>query len=212
MDKNTNRFVISDTHFGHTKCWESFKNADGTPLRPFSSTEEMDEAMVENWNAKVKPEDTVYHLGDVVIARRNLETVKRLNGRKILIRGNHDLFSDKDFLEAGFVSLRGCMVFSGKWIMTHIPIHPDSIARFRVNVHGHLHGNRVRKPYGVDARTGEVKYTDKIDPRYVSVCVEQIGYTPVHFDELEEMVQSQFNEHNYSPDKGAAFGNGSGPG
>ena len=65
MSKFVNRFVISDTHFGHTNSWEKFKLSDGSPLRPFSSTEEMDETMIERWNAKVKQQDTVYHLGDV---------------------------------------------------------------------------------------------------------------------------------------------------
>lgn len=55
----TNRFVISDTHFGHTNAWEKFKREDGSPLRPFTSTEEMNETMVERWNAKVGPNDVV---------------------------------------------------------------------------------------------------------------------------------------------------------
>ena len=100
-----NKFVISDTHFGHTNSWEKFKLPDGSPLRPFTSNEEMDETMIERWNAKVKPEDTVYHLGDVVINRKHLHLCNRLNGKKRLIRGNHDIFKDKDYYEAGFIAL-----------------------------------------------------------------------------------------------------------
>lgn len=220
MSKTGNRFVISDTHFGHTNAWEKFKLADGvTPLRPFTSTEEMDEAMVERWNATVSDNDTVYHLGDVVIARRNLETVKRLKGRKILIRGNHDLFKDKDYYEAGFESLRGCMVFQGKWIMTHIPIHVESLARFRVNVHGHLHGNQVMRDVRVkkvnrDTR-GEWEYYDfetQVDPRYMSVCVEQTNFTPISFEELEARIQARWAEQGYEPSENDGWGNGSGPG
>lgn len=96
-------FVISDTHFGHESCWAKFKLPNGDPMRPFASTEEMDETLVDNWNKTVHPKDTVYHLGDVVIARRHLQTVKRLNGKLRLIRGNHDMFKDKDYYEAGFV-------------------------------------------------------------------------------------------------------------
>jgi calcineurin-like phosphoesterase family protein len=51
-------FVISDTHFGQAKAIEYFG-------RPFASREEMDETMIERWNAVVRPQDIVYHLGDV---------------------------------------------------------------------------------------------------------------------------------------------------
>ena len=191
----SNRFLISDTHFGHTNTWEKFTLADGTPLRPFTSTEEMDEAMVENWNKTVRPQDTVYHLGDVVIARRHLETVKRLNGRKILIRGNHDIFRDKDYYEAGFEQIHGVRVFVDQFILSHIPLHPDCVGeRFKRNVHGHLHGNRIMR--SVDEITSTVfggkEYrnvvsSNQIDPRYLCVCVEQINYTPISFDDVMKM-------------------------
>ncbi len=187
-----NRFLISDTHFGHTNTWEKFTLADGSPLRPFTSTEEMDETMVDNWNKTVRPQDTVYHLGDVVIARRHLETVKRLNGRKILIRGNHDIFKDKDYYEAGFEQIHGVRVFVDQFILSHIPLHPDCVGeRFKRNVHGHLHGNRIMR--SVDEITSTVfggkEYrnvvsSNQIDPRYLCVCVEQINYTPISFDDV----------------------------
>lgn len=208
----SNRFLISDTHFGHTNTWQKFTLSDGSPLRPFTSTEEMDETMVDNWNRVVRPKDTVYHLGDVVIARRNLETVKRLNGRKILIRGNHDIFRDKDYYEAGFEQIHGVRVFVDQFILSHIPLHPDCVGeRFKRNVHGHLHGNRVThdnpmysrvvdpatyQPQYMDNITGErfpvtnentTKMFKQIDPRYLCVCVEQINFTPVSFDEVENM-------------------------
>lgn len=200
-----NRFVISDTHFSHTNSWEKFKLPDGSPLRPFTSNEEMDETMIERWNAKVKPEDTVYHLGDVVINRKALHLVSRLNGRKILIRGNHDLFSDKDYLDVGFQSLRGVHVVQGKFIFTHIPIHPDEIRRFRVNVHGHLHGNQVMW-------TPKHPKQIEVDPRYLCVSVEHTNFEPLHFDEVEERIQKRWAETGYTAPDGAAFGNGSGPG
>ena len=208
-----NRFLISDTHFGHTNTWQKFTLEDGSPLRPFTSTEEMDEAMVDNWNRVVRPKDTVYHLGDVVIARRNLETVKRLNGRKILIRGNHDIFKDKDYYEAGFEQIHGVRVFVDQFILSHIPLHPDCVGeRFKRNVHGHLHGNRIMidnplysrvvdpatyQPQFMEVITGErfpvtdentAKMFKQIDPRYLSVCVEQINYTPISFDDVMKAV------------------------
>lgn len=184
-----NRFLISDTHFGHTNTWQKFTVEDGSPLRPFTSTEEMDETMVENWNRVVRPQDTVYHLGDVVIARRNLETVKRLNGRKILIRGNHDIFRDKDYYEAGFEQIHGVRVFVDQFILSHIPLHPDCVGeRFKRNVHGHLHGNRIM----IDETLISSSHTQpgsylQPDPRYLCVCVEQINFTPVSFDDVMKM-------------------------
>lgn len=191
-------FVISDTHFGHTNSWAKFKQADGEPLRPFTSTEEMDEAMVDRWNAKVHPKDTVYHLGDVVINRKSLHHVSRLNGKLRLIRGNHDIFKDQDYRDVGFDKIYGVRVFVDKWIFSHIPLHPDCVSsRFRVNVHGHLHANRITTSDG------------QLDPLYHSVCVEQTNYEPVSFDELDARIQAEWDAIGFTPKK--RYFNGSGP-
>jgi calcineurin-like phosphoesterase family protein len=199
MTKFVNRFVISDTHFGHTNSWEKFKLEDGSPLRPFTSTEEMDETMIERWNAKVKPGDTVYHLGDVVINKKSLHLVSRLNGRKILIRGNHDIFKDEEYREVGFEQIHGVRVFVDKFILSHIPLHPDCVSeRFRVNVHGHLHANEIKMPWGVNADRNEIIYADFPDPRYLCVSVEHTNYEPLHFDEVEERIQQRWDYAGYT--------------
>lgn len=201
-----NRFVISDTHFSHTNSWAKFKLADGSPLRPFSSDEEMDEAMVDRWNAKVREQDTTYHLGDVAIAKRGLKYISRLNGRKILIAGNHDIFKNRDYIEAGFAEIRGCRVFVDRFIMTHIPLHPDCVTdRFRVNVHGHLHANQVMRQSGVP----ELRHLQEPDPRYLCVSVEQQNYEPLSFDELDSKIQTRWKDYNYVPPTGSGWGNGS---
>lgn len=208
----SNRFVISDTHFGHTNSWQLFKRPDGSPLRPFSSTEEMDEAMIERWNAKVQPHDVVYHLGDVVINRKFLHLVKRLNGKKRLVRGNHDIFKDQDYRDVGFDSLYGVRVFTDKFILSHIPLHPDCIThRFKVNVHGHLHANEVMR-----TRTNMVHGTmtglvTEPDPRYLCVSVEHTNYEPLSFDEVDERIAKRWAETGYEGPVNA-WGNGSGPG
>jgi len=206
MTRFVNRFVISDHHLGHTNSWEKFKLEDGSPLRPFTSNEEMNETMIERHNAKVKEQDTVYFLGDVVINKKYLELVKRMNGRKILVRGNHDIFKDNDYRDVGFEQLHGVRVFVDKFILSHIPLHPDCVTeRFRVNVHGHLHANQVMSWQVIDE---DIVY--KPDPRYLCVCVEQTDYTPLHFDEVEERIQDRWDDSVYeSPVK--AWGNGSGP-
>ena len=207
MTRFVNRFVISDHHLGHTNSWEKFKLEDGSPLRPFTSNEEMNETMIERHNAKVKEQDTVYFLGDVVINKKYLELVKRMNGRKILVRGNHDIFKDEEYREVGFQQLHGVRVFVDKFILSHIPLHPDCVTeRFRVNVHGHLHANQVMSWQVIDE---DIVY--KPDPRYLCVCVEQTDYTPLHFDEVEQRIQQRWKDAEYEgPAK--AWGNGSGPG
>lgn len=173
-------FLISDTHFGHEKTCTVFKREDGSPLRPFSSAEEMDEAMVSRWNDRVRPNDKVYHLGDVVINRKFLHILGRLNGDKVLIRGNHDIFKLEDYT-LYFRDVRGYDVKNGM-ILSHIPVHPESLGRFGVNIHGHLHANRVMaETWG--------KY--EIDPRYHNVCVEHTDYTPISLEEVYDRIRAE---------------------
>ena len=204
MSRFVNRFVISDTHFGHTNSWEKFTLPDGSPLRPFTSTEEMDETMVERWNAKVNPQDIVYHLGDVVINKKYLHLVSRLNGRKVLVRGNHDIFGDEEYYLAGFEQIHGVRVFVDKFILSHIPLHPDCVTeRFRVNVHGHLHANEVKRDVIVrpDWSAGDHEFymlKKEIDPRYLCVSVERTNYEPLHFDEVEKLIQQRWEATGYN--------------
>ena len=207
----SNRFVISDTHFGHTNSWEKFKLPNGDPLRPFTSTEEMDDAMVERWNAKVGPNDTVYHLGDVVINRKSLHHVKRLNGKKRLVRGNHDIFKDQDYRDVGFDSLYGVRVFVDKFILSHIPLHPDCITdRFKVNVHGHLHANEVMRTRTNMVHGYMTGLVTEPDPRYLCVSVEHTNYEPLSFEEVEARIAARWEATGYTGPE-FAWGNGSGP-
>lgn len=194
-------FLVSDTHFGHAGVCRFTRNDGVTKLRPWDSAEEMDEAMVKAWNDRVKPTDKVYHLGDVVINRKSLSIMSRLNGDKVLIRGNHDIFKDTDYREH-FRELRAYHVMNGM-ILSHIPVHAESLGRFGVNIHGHLHANRVKKARGVDARTGEVLYSDAIDPRYHCVCVEQTDFAPILFEEVITRIEAEGGE--------VGFKNGNGP-
>ena len=182
-------FFISDTHFGHEKTCTVFKRADGSPLRPFSCAEEMDEFMIKAWNERVRPKDKVYHLGDVVINRKFLNVLGRLNGDKVLIRGNHDIFKLEDYSQY-FRDIRAFDVKNGM-IFSHVPVHPESLGRFGTNIHGHLHANRVMKIIGVDVKTGELKYGNEIDPRYFNVSVEQIDFAPISLEEVNARILAQ---------------------
>ena len=182
-------FLVSDTHFGHMGVCK-FTRSDGvTKLRPYTTPEEMDEDMVAKWNDRVRPTDKVYHLGDVVINRRALKTLARLNGDKVLIRGNHDIFRDDEYREY-FRELRAYHVMNGM-ILSHIPVHEASLGRFGVNIHGHLHANRVMKARGVDAKTGTVLYGTEIDPRYWCACVEQTDFAPILFEDAIKRIEAE---------------------
>ena len=196
-------FLVSDTHFGHAGVCRFTHPDDATvKLRPWDDPDEMDEEMVRRWNETVRPSDKVYHLGDVVINRKALTTLARLNGDKVLIRGNHDIFRDDEYRQY-FRELRAYHVMNGM-ILSHIPVHPESLGRFGVNIHGHLHANRVKKMRGVDVRTGEILYSDENDPRYHCVCVEQTpDFAPILFEDVIKNIEAEGGE--------VGFRNGNGP-
>lgn len=175
---NKNIFLISDTHFGHKGMYERpFLREDGSPLRPFASAEEADEIMIERWNAVVAPGDRVYHLGDVAIPRSGLQVLERLNGRRILIKGNHDIFSLRDYGRR-FEDIRAYWKIDN-FFLSHVPIHPNSIRRFDGNIHGHLHYESTLQADG------------SVDPRYLCVCVEHTNYAPIAWEEVVARFQAQ---------------------
>ena len=188
-------FLVSDTHFGHTGVCRFVRKDGVTKLRPWDTAEEMDEFMVKAWNERVRPTDKVYHLGDVVINLKALGIMRRLNGDKVLIRGNHDIFKDTDYREH-FRELRAYHVMNGM-ILSHIPIHSESLGRFGVNIHGHLHANRVMLP-GFNG-----KITDIVDTRYHCVCVEQTDFAPILFEDVVRRIEAEGGE--------IGFRNGNGP-
>lgn len=192
----TNKWYISDTHFNHANIL-TFRHGDNGPLiRPgFSSVEDMNETMIDNWNRVVKPGDKVYHLGDVAFGdvQDFHNIMRRLNGRKTLIMGNHDKFDTLDYA-MHFKSICSWKPFKDKkskpkadkfipFICCHYVLHQDNLyGRDGVvfNVHGHIHEREVMQNRG-----------NVIDPAYINVCVEKRNYTPVHFDELQQIMKQR---------------------
>ena len=170
-----NIFFCSDHHFGHANIL-TFKREDGSPLREFRDVDHMNEIMIQRHNGVVRPNDKVYFLGDVVMSKKSsaLEVLARMNGEKILIKGNHDQCVASAYLEY-FKDIRGSHQFDGL-IMTHIPIHPESLARWGLNIHGHLHYNVVR-----------MQLSQIPDRRYFNVSMERINYTPISLEEIRKL-------------------------
>jgi calcineurin-like phosphoesterase family protein len=177
-----NVFLIADTHFNHPNMYK-FLNYDGTKVRPWDSSDEADEAMVDNWNRAVRPEDKVYHLGDFSISKHGIALfASRLNGTKVLIRGNHDIFRLREY-SPFFKDVRGSHKL-GDYILSHIPIHKDSLARWTKGcIHGHMHNNVVMMDETVAGEAVRVP-----DPSYINVSVERINYTPLALEEVVKTV------------------------
>jgi len=164
-----NIFFTSDWHLGHANILD-FKQSDGSSVRDFSDVDEMHEYMIAQHNSVVKPNDKVYVLGDVCFTNKWLHIVARFNGDKVLIKGNHDTLKLSQY-ESYFRDVRGSHQFKGV-LMTHIPVHPESLARWGFNIHGHLHTNRVLLANG------------SVDKRYLNVSVESLkNYIPISLEE-----------------------------
>lgn len=144
-------FFSSDMHFGH-------KNIIKYSNRPYADMAEMEEALITNHNSRVKPEDTWFHLGDFAFlgASDIRRILRRLNGKKIFIRGNHDN-------EANFVGLVD--EFRYDWVgkigahrfhIYHFPIQSwEGAHHGTIHLHGHSHGSTpsvdmLRMDVGVD--------------------------------------------------------------
>lgn len=122
------QYFTADPHFFHEKIIEYCN-------RPFDNAEEMNETIVKNYNYYVKPEDTVFFLGDIGFSKQQLlkDLIARLNGSKILILGNHDNSGRNTYLNMGFAAvLDSAIITIGKHkvSMSHHPIrHPLEFIR-----------------------------------------------------------------------------------
>ena len=187
-------FFTSDLHIGHD-------NAIWFDNRPFSSVEEMDAELIRRWNAKVGREDTVYVLGDMIWKSRKQEAaeiVKSLNGKIVLILGNHDhfllstpakeLFEDiRDYAEIA-VSLKDGT--RRRCILSHyfIPMY-NGHRRTAIHLHGHSHVS--------DEAALELEIARHLNELGVHNGIYNVGcmywnYEPVTLDEILAGRQGNF--------------------
>jgi calcineurin-like phosphoesterase family protein len=171
-----NIFVISDTHFNHANIL-NFTDEHGKLVRPgFATVDDMNEHIIEKWNSVVKPEDHIYHLGDVhfgakLRAKENAAILRRLNGKKRLILGNHDDGKDPVLHEFFEKIMLWRMFKEFAAVLSHTPMHPDTLGEARwegkaVNVHGHIHHKTAPSE------------------RHINVSVEAVDYTPQYLPDL----------------------------
>ena len=175
-------FLTADTHYSHHKVIEYCN-------RPFSSVEEMNEALIANWNRVVKPIDTIYHLGDFALCKpaQAIEIAKRLNGHKHLIFGNHDksLRKSKEFLDLWEstqdlkeikVSDETALTGARKIVMCHYPLLTwNGSSYLNFSTHGHCHGNLFDDPHALRCDVG----------------VDCWNYTPVSFEQIRDKLNTK---------------------
>lgn len=159
---SSKKWIISDLHFAHKNI---LKFAGS--LRGGTTVKEHDAWLLDQINSVVKKGDLLYILGDIAMDKAGLDSLHKIKcGQKILIRGNHDIYDTKDYLEH-FQQVYGLLSFKGTFWFSHAPIHPAEL-RGRYNIHGHVH------QYSIN------------DPRYINACVEMTYGVPQSLDDLFE--------------------------
>jgi calcineurin-like phosphoesterase family protein len=173
--ESVNIYFTADTHFGENYNWKIKK-------RPFSSAQEMNKALIQNWNKIVTDRDTVYHLGDVGNSLGLSSILQRLHGRKILIKGNADplplpvrgLYWDEVAEESMIIDVEGQKI----WLAHRPHKRWPGQNRGTWHLHGHCHGLDSTKPGRLD------------------VGVDCWDFRPVSFAEIRErMSLLQGNSH-----------------
>lgn len=162
-------YFIADTHFNHTNIIKYCN-------RPFKNTYEMNEYIIRRWNSVVKETDTVYHLGDVGFGKfEELKTlVGSLNGRKMLLRGNHDFkIGVNTWKEIGFLEVYKKKILLGNLLLTHVPT--EEVEENQINVFGHIHDKPLDRKF------------DK--KNHICVSCDVVDYTPVSI----ELVNKNYN-------------------
>ena len=160
-------FVIADTHFGDDNI-RKFENS------PFDTVIQMTRGLIERWNETVSENDTVYVLGDFCV-ESEIKTVlaeNKLNGKIILIVGNHDKGFEDEYRKYGVEVIEHPIILDGFWILSHEPMYVSEQTPY-ANVFGHVHNNPMYKT---------------VSSRSYCVSVERIGYRPIEFSEVKKAV------------------------
>lgn len=181
-----NTLFVSDLHFGHFRIIQYCN-------RPFTTAAEMDEVLIANWNKKVKPEDTVYILGDLAYKHPKTQIVdilKRLNGTIICVLGNHDgnvVLGALDEVGIQHTHLRDIVIDDpemdhGKQCITlcHYPMISWNKSHYGAwQLYGHHHGSKKG-------------FENKLTYAQLDVSVEAHNYEPISYDEVKTLITKQY--------------------
>jgi len=174
MNNISKIYLVTDTHFSHS-LMQDYCN------RPI----DFERKIINQWKATVKPQDIIYHLGDVTWGSQKqlLQIMQQLPGTKILIRGNHDRnHSNNWFIQAGFSAVLEKAQVSGV-ILSHFPalMTQEEIERGIINVHGHFHNSPAKK--------WEKHLVKRITANHYLLILEDVEYRPIS---MESIVRRKF--------------------
>ena len=170
-------YFISDTHFNHNNIIKYCN-------RPFKSINEINQTIINNWNKTVKADDEIYHLGDLVLGKKEemYNAVSNLNGKKYLIRGNHDKLSISIYEELGFNVLKNAPIKleNDKLLLSHTPVPDKHIPKGFINIHGHIHNKDL---YECIEKYEPNQYS--ID-KHINVSCDAINFKPISIEIIKE--------------------------
>lgn len=185
-------FFTSDTHFGHSKIIDYCK-------RPFSSIEEHDRALIQNWNNVVGQDDTVFHLGDFAYGNSQFITniIKQLNGNIILVKGNHDLRN----INPALYNIFSDVVYQARILidkqtvyLNHFPFlcfdHGDINLykdNYSIQLFGHVHSGPLTS-------SEDVNRLNILFPTQYDVGVDNNNYTPISWTDVKNKIKQQINK------------------
>lgn len=175
-------YFTSDTHFYH-------RNIINLNNRPFKDCDHMNRVLIRNWNSYVTDRDEIYILGDFVHKGRTIEInkiLKMLNGKKYLIKGNHDNFiNDEEFDQTAFEWIKDYYVLNykkQKFILFHYPILEwDGYFGDAIHLYGHVHNSSKNQ----DQR----KRLEVLGDRAFNVGVDVNNYFPVSIESILKKVK-----------------------
>lgn len=175
-------YFTSDSHFCHAKIIEYSK-------RPYQNVDEMNQALIDNWNKTVRPNDTIYHLGDVSFGR-DLKELNNLSGNKVFILGNHDKYFIENMKKEGknydVRHYAEISYMNEKLILFHFPLLTWNRARHgSFQLHGHIHS--------------EIPIYSSV--RRYDVGVDANNYTPVSIEQIIESFKNFRGSPMSNPDE-----------
>ena len=174
-------YFTADTHFYHVNIINICK-------RPFANVEQMNITLIQNWNSCVNYDDEIYILGDFMfkdgIKANNL--LQRLNGKKYLIRGNHDKFIEEEtFNKNNFEWIKDYYVLNyqkNKIVLFHYPIVEwDGYFKDTIHLHGHVH-NCMRN-------AEQQKRVSVLGKKAVNVGVDVNNFKPISVERIIKMTE-----------------------
>lgn len=166
---------IGCLHFGHT--WMARH-------RGFNDEFEHDEYLISQYNSVVNKKDLVYILGDVTMnSPEYYYQLDRLNGRKIVILGNHDNYKDVNELLKYVDGVCGALNYKG-YMLTHIPVHPSEIAFFEGNIHAHIHHENELADVRLIPRYNKIGEVESTKSKYFHVDAKLIDFKPKTLNQI----------------------------